>query len=94
MVIQPAFRSHTAQGSEVYKSLIFCPIAHSHPIAEWMPLEKVMDGHFWKEQDAPYLEICDELIVFMLDGWEQSSGMKHEIERAQERGIKVIYERA
>ncbi len=74
--------------------VIFCPIAHSHPIAEWMPLEKVMDGHFWKEQDAPYLEICDELIVFMLDGWEQSSGMKHEIERAQERGIKVIYERA
>ena len=73
--------------------VIFCPIAHSHPIAEQMPDGKAVDGQFWKQQDEPYVEMCDELIVYMLPGWERSSGMKHEIERAQQRGIPVIYER-
>ena len=73
--------------------VIFCPIAHSHPIAEQMPEGMAVDGVFWKNQDAPYVEMCDELIVLMLPGWELSSGIKHEVERANERGLKVIYER-
>jgi len=31
-----------------------------------------------------FLEFCDELCILMLDGWEQSKGIKLEIERAQE----------
>ena len=73
--------------------VIFCPIAHSHPIAEQMPDGKANDGAFWKHQDEPYLAICDELIVYMLPGWEQSSGVKHEIEVAKQRGIPIHYER-
>lgn len=71
--------------------VMFCPIAHSHPIAECMPDGKAVDGDFWKKQDAPYIELCDKLIVYMLPGWEASSGIRHEIEVAQERGIPVVY---
>lgn len=73
--------------------VIFSPIAHSHPIAEQMPDGCAVDGKLWQKQDAPYVEFCDEMIVLMLDGWENSSGVRHEIERANQRGIPVSYER-
>jgi hypothetical protein len=71
--------------------VIFCPIAHSHPIAEQMPDGKAVDGAFWKQQDEPYMAMCDELIVYMLPGWDTSSGIAHEIKVAEERGIPIQY---
>jgi len=73
--------------------VIFCPIAHSHPIAEQMPEGKAVDGAFWKHQDEPYMAMCDELIVYMLPGWDKSSGIAHEIALAQDRLIPISYER-
>lgn len=70
---------------------IFCPIAHSHPIAEQMPEGKAIDGEFWKRQDQPYIEMCDELIVLMLPGWAKSSGIAHEVMVATERRIPIRY---
>ena len=71
--------------------VVFSPIAHSHPID--LLFDHPESGEFWKKQDAPYLEFCSELIVLMIDGWEQSKGLAHEIEVATKRGIPVIYER-
>ena len=71
--------------------VIFCPIAHSHPISEQMPDGKAVDGAFWKHQDEPYMAMCDELIVYMLPGWDTSSGVQHEIQVAEERGIPITY---
>jgi hypothetical protein len=70
---------------------VFCPIAHSHPIAEQMPVGLAVDGDFWKRQDAPYIYACDELIVYMLPGWEQSKGIATEIGIAKDRGIPIRY---
>ena len=71
--------------------VIFCPIAHSHPIAEHMPVGKIVDGAFWKRQDEPYVAICDEMIVYMLPGWDKSSGIAHEVRVAEQRGIPITY---
>lgn len=72
--------------------ITFCPIAHSHPVALEMPDGLAVDGEFWKQQDAPYLEACNEMVVLMIDGWDKSKGVAHEIERATERGIPIFYE--
>lgn len=69
--------------------IVFCPIAHSHPIDLFFSAPK--DGEFWKRQDAPYLEACSEMYVLRIDGWEQSKGMLHEMQRAAERGIPVHF---
>jgi hypothetical protein len=81
--------------------VIFCPIAHSHPIAEhmrfsstpqgWRPTDIAVDGGFWQRQDSPYLHACDELIVYMMPGWQESSGVTHEIAVARDRGIPIRY---
>src|SRR5690349_4954373 len=72
---------------------IFCPSAHSHPIAMHMPDGCAVDAKLWQKQDEPYVSMCDEVIVLMLDGWENSGGVRHEINEATQRGIPVTYER-
>ena len=69
---------------------VFCPIAHSHPIAEAMN-GRHLDHEFWMRQDLPLLDLCDHLIVLKLDGWEQSRGVAEEIAYAQEHCISIEY---
>jgi hypothetical protein len=69
--------------------VVFCPIAHSHPIEQFFPSKGA--GPFWERQDAPYLTFCTELVVLCLPGWEKSSGVRHEIEVAQFRKIPISY---
>lgn len=71
--------------------VIFCPIAHSHPIAMQMPAGCDVDPDLWKKQDEPYVSMCSEVIVLRLRGWEKSGGVRHEIEEATRRGIPVTY---
>lgn len=69
--------------------LIFCPIVHSHIMERSM--SKLQDGDFWLEQDFAVLERCDELWVYMMDGWKESYGVQREIAFALERRIPVFY---
>ncbi len=69
--------------------VVFAPIPHSHGID--LCFDAAESGEFWKRQDEPYLELCAEMVVLMLPGWEQSTGVAHEIQRARERGIPIAY---
>lgn len=71
--------------------VVFSPIAHSHPIAEAKPGPWAVDHDFWLRQDAPYLYACTKLYVLMLDGWERSRGVAHEVDVARSRGIDIVY---
>jgi nucleoside 2-deoxyribosyltransferase len=58
---------------------VFSPIVHSHPIAYWGNLD-AHNQQLWRDLNAAMVDKCDVLIVAHLDGWEQSSGIAHEIE--------------
>jgi len=67
---------------------VFSPIIHSHPlVSHGLPT----DWSFWERQDLAHLQRCDELVVLMLDGWEQSVGVQAEIQHAAELGKPVWY---
>jgi len=67
---------------------IFSPISHSHPIAQYgLPL----DWEYWQHYDREIMSICDELWIVMANGWEQSKGIKAEIEMARGMGIIISY---
>lgn len=70
--------------------LVFCPIAHSHPI-EWHGMEEKQSGAFWLRQDFAILKFCDELWVFKMKGWKDSSGIQQEIEFAKKHNIIIRY---
>lgn len=70
-------------------NVVFCPIAHSHPID--IEFSQPESGPFWKRQDAPFLHSCSQVVVLMIDGWDRSPGVAHEIQVAKHRGIPIIY---
>jgi nucleoside 2-deoxyribosyltransferase len=68
--------------------VVFSPIAHSHPLAQHgLP----GNWHFWERYDRAFLERCDEVVVLMLDGWQESVGVREEIRIARELRKPVRY---
>lgn len=70
---------------------VFCPIAHSHPIADYLDPSLRTSFDFWMRQDKAVLKHCDALIVYQMDGWNTSRGVMAEIAFALTNGIKVYY---
>jgi hypothetical protein len=67
---------------------VFSPIAHSHHLVEHgLP----GDWTFWQQFDRELLARCDEVLVLMLDGWEESVGVREEIRIARELDKPVRY---
>lgn len=49
------------------------------------------DYSFWEGWCQTFLKRCDKLIVLMINGWDNSTGVKAEIEFAILHGIPVEY---
>lgn len=67
----------------------FSPITHSHPMAERNKLKG--DWEAWKEVDRQHIEWADEVYVFCQDGWENSKGVRAEIEIARTLGKPINF---
>ena len=57
--------------------IFYSPITHSHPIARATNIP----GNFkyWSKFAESFLEWCDELWIYMLNGWKRSKGVTSEI---------------
>jgi len=69
--------------------IIYSPITACHHIA--CDFELPTDANFWLRQNLTMLAKCDRLYVLQLEGWEQSEGLRREIEFATERNIPIEY---
>ena len=67
---------------------VFCPIAMGHAISDNHPGMPTSLG-WWLEQDFPILKQADKLIVYRMDGWEESAGVGAEIAFAKAAGIPI-----
>jgi hypothetical protein len=68
--------------------VVFSAIVHSHPLVEHgLPA----DWKFWECIDHQHLERCDEVVVLMLDGWRESTGVRAEVRIARELGRPIRY---
>ena len=66
----------------------FSPISCSHPIAIYLPPD-TESWAFWQQMDLPFLSRCDELWVIKFQGWQQSEGLKGEIQYALDNNIFI-----
>ena len=69
--------------------IVFSPLSHSVPISKY--LGNPNDSDFYVRQDLYWLMHCNEAHVLMLDGWEQSKGIKRELDEAIQRDIAVKF---
>lgn len=68
---------------------VYCPIAHTHPIAVAGALD-VYDLDIWLPADEPFMACARGLVVAMHETWAQSKGIAHEIERFERDGKPVL----
>ena len=62
----------------------------SHPINLCLQeLDKTAIGKLWAPIDALFMAAMDELIVLDLPGWQESSGIKREMDSFAARGCRV-----
>lgn len=84
------FRAVAWYASNLMRSgwLIFSPIAHTHPIADFgLPT----DWDFWQRYDQKILDACTGMIVLKLSGWTESLGVGEEIKIMLRAGKPIEY---
>ncbi len=69
---------------------IFCPIAHSHPIAVHAHLPPA-DHDLWLPADRPLMHEAGGMVVVMLESWRESYGISVEIEAFEEMDKPVYF---
>ena len=68
--------------------VVFSPIAHSHPV-ETLGMPAPQSGAFWMKQDLALLRHADRLLVLALPGYDESAGIRQEVEFALSKNIPV-----
>lgn len=69
--------------------VVFSPIAMTHPMALYGDMTGAWA--FWERFDTAFVNVCDELWVLQLDGWDRSVGVTAEIELARKMGKTIVY---
>lgn len=72
------------------KVAVFSPIVHCHPLSTFGRIDP-LDHSIWLPFNEPFLRVCDTLLVAHMEGWEDSYGIKIEIEFF-EKANKPIYD--
>ena len=66
----------------------FCSRVTGHPLVRYgLPGE----WSFWQPLAREYLRRCDELVVLRIEGWEESEGVRAEIEFVAALGKRASY---
>ena len=57
---------------------VYSPIAHTHPLAIYGNIDP-SDHNIWMPFDEAMMTASEALLVAMMDGWQESKGITHEI---------------
>ncbi|RJO72877.1 MAG: DUF1937 family protein [Myxococcales bacterium] len=69
---------------------IYSPIAHTHPVATHGNIDP-LDHDIWLALDEAMMHAAVGLIVCRMESWQESHGIKIEIEAFQKAGKPVLY---
>ena len=70
-------------------TITYSPITHGHDMAMRFGLPKEID--FWERHCCALLKPASKLVVYRLEGWLQSDGIRMEIAFANKNGIPIEY---
>lgn len=69
---------------------VFCPISHSHAISVNSDLA-AKDHSIWMPLDFAFTEAAFAMVVCMMSGWDDSYGIKKEIEYFKAHNKPIYY---
>lgn len=90
--IEDAYRMACREAARFIRAGIpvFCPIAHSHPIAVHGKIDPLSHA-IWLAAGAPLMAAARGLIVVRAIGWEDSYGIAEEIKAFKAAGKPILY---
>jgi hypothetical protein len=68
---------------------VISPVVYGHSIVMTCGMPSVWT--FWEKVCCDIMDKCTEVWVLKIDGWDQSTGIKGEIEYAHNLGLPVKY---
>lgn len=72
--------------------IVFSPITMTHPIDMVLAGElNTLGSDYWVAFDEAFMDMCSEMLIIQLDGWDRSNGIKREIAYFEERGKPIRY---
>jgi hypothetical protein len=72
--------------------IVYSPITMTHPIDKVLAgASNTLGSDYWVAFDEAFMEMCSEMIVVRLDGWDRSSGIRREIAYFTEQKKPIRY---
>jgi len=80
-VMESRYKAVTEMAARLIKEgkIIFSPITMTHPLDKLLADGDTLGSDYWLDFDEAFMDACQELYVYKLDGWEESSGILREI---------------
>jgi hypothetical protein len=87
------FELATAAAATLVKRgfVVFSPITMTHPMDVALSGDDTLGSDFWVKFDEAFMDICSEMIILTVEGWEQSSGIQREIKFFEKAGRSVSF---
>ena len=88
------YESATATAAKLARRgvIVFSPLTLTHPMDVLLADEgQTLGSDYWVGYDAAFMEICSEIIVLRLDGWEKSKGVSSELAFFRQRGRPITF---
>lgn len=88
------FRAATEAAAALIKKgyIVYSPITMTHPIDVMLAGEgATLGSNFWVSFDEAFMDACSEIFVLQIEGWENSDGIRREIEYFKKQGKPVNY---
>lgn len=61
-------------------NIVYSPITMTHPIDMVLAgASNTLGSDYWVAFDEAFMEMCSEMVVIQLEGWERSNGIRREI---------------
>lgn len=72
--------------------IVFSPITMTHPYDRILAEPgNTLGSAYWVDFDIAFMDVCSEMYVVKSPGWDQSSGVKREIDYFKQQGKKITY---
>ena len=94
MIRRHRFEAATAVAADLIRSgrIVFSPITMTHPIDMVLAgASNTLGSDYWVAFDEAFMEMCSEMVVIQLDGWDRSSGIQREIAFFTDRKKPIRY---
>ena len=69
--------------------VVYSPITHGHNLADHLLPANAHSHDFWMRQSIAMLQACDRLCVLPTPGWQESKGLREELQCAEFSAMPV-----